>query len=94
MTVPEYLDVVRELKHNLAHGKKVPANIKNFGLINTEFQKLKVEEAKNAVVKKKDHMYLVNVAKMAVKTSKREPADALYLTLEENQRKHEQQLSI
>jgi hypothetical protein len=37
MTVPEYLDVVRELKDNLRDGNKVPANIKNFGLINTEF---------------------------------------------------------
>lgn len=59
MTVPEYLDVVRELKDNLREGKKVPANVKNFGLINTEFQKLKMEQAKNAVVKKKDHMWLV-----------------------------------
>jgi len=71
MTVPEYLDVVRELKDNLRDGNKVPANIKSYGLINTEFWKLKVETAKNAVVKKKDHMWLVQVSKMAVKTSKR-----------------------
>lgn len=91
MTVPDYLQVVRDLKHNLAHGQKMPTAIRNFGLINTEFEKLKKREQANAVVKKRDYMQLVRVSAMAVKKSKNEPSEQLYLTLEENQRRYEQE---